>query len=186
MEDAQTPAFDAHGFEYRAPRVNGRERVAEDSARRVSKVSRVAQVVRLGSEGKGMARLIRRRVRGSFRIDEGAKLSEAPLAYAAHEHEVFGAPEGAEALALLDDARGQRGADAGKLLQLFARGAVDVDARGIFNTRESPRGVGPRAAWQFDASRGGRARRAAQYDTAQRFLQKVSSHGRETPFANAP
>lgn len=81
--------------------------------------------VRREGEERGAFGGGRRRVRGSLRVDVWAELSEAPLAYAAHEHEVFGAPERAEALALLDDASGERGADAGKLLQLFARGAVD-------------------------------------------------------------
>ena len=40
---------------------------------------------------------------------------------------MFGATEAPEALAVFDDARGERGADAGETLQLFSRGFVDVD-----------------------------------------------------------
>src|ERR1700759_4793137 len=51
-EDAQTSVLDTHGFEHCAARVNGRERVAEDCARVVSKVSRVVQFVSLALVGK--------------------------------------------------------------------------------------------------------------------------------------
>jgi hypothetical protein len=98
-EDAQTSAFDAHRFEHRASRVNGRERLTEDSARGISEVSRVVQVVRLASEFGACAAT-------SVGVDEGAQLSEASLAYAAHEHDVLRPSEWAVALALLDYARG--------------------------------------------------------------------------------
>ena len=61
--------------------------------------------------------------------DEGAEFVEAAFADAADEEEVFGAAEGAVALAVFDDARGERGADAGQPLKLFARGAVDREGR---------------------------------------------------------
>jgi hypothetical protein len=54
-------------------------------------------------------------------------LQEASLADAAHEQEVLCASEAPEALTVLDDARGERGADAWKPLQLFARGFVEGD-----------------------------------------------------------
>jgi hypothetical protein len=52
---------------------------------------------------------------------------------------MFRAPEGAEALALLDDARGERGADAGQLFQLPSRSSVEGDSRGAFDGRGSLR-----------------------------------------------
>ena len=52
-------------------------------------------------------------------------MQEAALADAAHEQKVLGAPEAPVALAVLDDARGEPGADAGKTFQLIARGFVD-------------------------------------------------------------
>ena len=54
-------------------------------------------------------------------------MQESALADAAHEQEVLGAPEAPEALAVLDDARGEVGPDAGKSLQILARGFVDRD-----------------------------------------------------------
>ena len=61
--------------------------------------------------------------------DEVAQFVEAAFADAADEEEVFGAAEGAVALAVFDDARGERGAEAGQPLKLFARGAVDGEGR---------------------------------------------------------
>ena len=52
-------------------------------------------------------------------------MQEAALADAAHEQKVLGAPEAPVALTVLDDARGEAGADAGKTFQLIARGFVD-------------------------------------------------------------
>jgi hypothetical protein len=108
--------------------------------------------------------------RGSLRVDEGAKLSEPPLAYAAHEHEMFRATEWAEALAVLDDARGERGADAGQFFQLLSRSSVEGDLRGAFSGRGILSRDHLRAAWQFDAGNEGGRRRAAQDDTAERLL----------------
>lgn len=58
-------------------------------------------------------------------------MEEAALADAAHEQEVFGASESSKALAVLDDARGESGADAGKSFQLLARGFVDGEGRRV-------------------------------------------------------
>lgn len=58
-------------------------------------------------------------------------MQEAALADAAHEQKVLRAPEAPVALAVLDDARGERGADAGQPFQLFARGFVDGDERKV-------------------------------------------------------
>ena len=58
-------------------------------------------------------------------------MQEAALADAAHEQKVLDAPEATEALAVLDDARGERRADAGQPLQLLARGFVDGDGRRV-------------------------------------------------------
>jgi hypothetical protein len=82
---------------------------------------------------------------------------------------MLSAPEGAEAFSVLDDARGERGADAGQLLQLFARSSVERDLREAFSTRWSLRCDSLRAAWQFDAGGCGGRRRAAQDDTAERL-----------------
>jgi hypothetical protein len=106
----------------------------------------------------------------SVGVDEGAKLSEASLAYAAHEHDVLRPSEWAVALALLDYARGERGADTWKFLQLFARSSVNRDGCGEFGASGNLRDRASGAAWQFDASRGGGRRRAAQDDTAQTIL----------------
>ena len=46
-------------------------------------------------------------------------MEEAALADAAHEQQVLGASEAPEALAVLDDARGECGADAGQPFQLL-------------------------------------------------------------------
>ena len=56
-------------------------------------------------------------------------MQKAALADAAHEQKVLCAPEAPVALAVLDDARGERGADAGQTFQLRARGFVDGDER---------------------------------------------------------
>src|SRR5688500_1660389 len=92
----------------------------------------------------------------SVGLDERAQLSEATLADAADDEQVLDSAEGAVALAVLDDARGKRRADARQPLKLFARGAVDGDGRGEMLRRLSRRSrVGPerRAAGQFDARR---------------------------------
>ncbi len=68
----------------------------------------------------------------SLRCDVGAELPEAALADAAHQQEVLRAAEAAVALAVLDDARGERGPDARQPLKLFARGVVDVDGWRVF------------------------------------------------------
>src|SRR5205085_4157600 len=106
----------------------------------------------------------------SLQSDVGAKLSEEAFADAAHHHQVFGAAETSVALALLDDARGQRRPDARQLLQLLARRAVDGDARRAVRRKgnvSTPRAGGRGAAGQFDASRVGRGGDAAQDDTAE-------------------
>lgn len=54
-------------------------------------------------------------------------MEKAAFADAAHEQKVLGASKAPEALAVLDDARGERGADAGQLFQLLGRSFVDGD-----------------------------------------------------------
>lgn len=63
------------------------------------------------------------------------QLHEAVFADAAHEQEVFGTSEVAVPLAMFDDARGERGADAGQLFQLFRRGFVDREGRRLLPRR---------------------------------------------------
>ena len=76
--------------------------------------------------------------------DEGSQLAEAAFADAADEEEVFDAAEGAVAFAVLDDARGERGADAGQSLKLLARGEIDRDGRRRFvEVGWRRRGFGP-------------------------------------------
>ena len=89
--------------------------------------------------------------------DERAKLAEAAFAHAAHDEKMFDFAEGAVAFAVFDDARGERGADAGQAFELCARGAVDVDRRRGVIRRLSGRDFiarGRDAAGQFDARRG--------------------------------
>ena len=56
----------------------------------------------------------RKREAFSLGRDERANLAEAAVAHAAHDEEVFDSAERAVALAVLDDARGEHGADAGQ------------------------------------------------------------------------
>ncbi len=95
--------------------------------------------------------------RGDFSVgrDERAKLSEAAFAHAAHDEEVFDSAEGAVPLAVLDDARGEHGADARQPLKLFARSAVDGDGRGRMIRRLNLLACERDAAGQFDARRVG-------------------------------
>ena len=89
--------------------------------------------------------------------DERAKLAEAAVAHAAHDEEVFDSAEGAVALAVFDDARGEHGADAGQAFNLCLRSAVDGDGRRGVIRRLGLRDFiarGRDAAGQFDARRG--------------------------------
>lgn len=89
----------------------------------------------------------------SLSRDERANLSEAALADAGDDEEVFCFAEGAVALAVLDDARGNRRADARQALKLFARGAVDGNGRGRMRRRSTLLACERGAAGQFDARR---------------------------------
>jgi len=115
----------------------------------------------------------------SLRRDEGAQLAKASLADAAHHHKVLGASERAVALALFDDARGERRPDARQLLKLFARRTVYGNQRRAFRREGGAcdlRRVGRGAAGQFDARGVGRGGDAAQDDTAESLPKEDSFH----------
>jgi len=115
----------------------------------------------------------------SFRRDERAQPAEATLAYAAHHHQVLDASERAVALALFDDARGERRPYARQLLKLFARRTVYGNQRRAFRREGGVcdlRRVGRGAAGQFDARGVGRGGDAAQDDTAESLPKEDSFH----------
>src|SRR5918911_233225 len=96
----------------------------------------------------------------SLRSDEGAHLSKAPVANTTHHDEVLDAAEASVALAMLDDARGEAGADARQLLKLGGRRGVDVYERSAHALPASclrrhraivGRGRESIPPWQFDA-----------------------------------
>ena len=123
----------------------------------------------------------------SVGVDERANLTEATLADAAHNEEVLDPAEGAVALAVLDDARGEHGADARQPLKLCLRSAVDGDGRRALIRRLSRRDFiagGRGAAGQFDARRGEGREGQREEKRAEDGLQNIRLRCRRRPPVN--
>jgi len=110
IDNAQVVAIELNGALDGSTRVNTREGGRKDLARGVMKVERLGH-------------------RNSLHVDVGSQLAETPVAETSHHHQMFGAAKRPVALAMLDDARGERRADARKLFEFVARCDVDVYER---------------------------------------------------------